>query len=134
MAGFSRREILRFAIESESTYLLPLTFHGGPIRLLIELGFNANKRSDVRLYYGARKLQRIAYQVRFKDWECTGVKIVSAFSQPDDRWKGEQGYVHAAFSRAKQILNPSLTGAVLYDVTSVLVADGVPKDKILKNF
>ncbi|KAG1330591.1 hypothetical protein COCNU_02G005590 [Cocos nucifera] len=43
-----------------------------------------------------------------------GVTIVSVFSQPDDRWKGEQGYVHAAFSRAKQIQNPSLTGAVLY--------------------
>ncbi|XP_010916299.1 fruit protein pKIWI502 [Elaeis guineensis] len=112
-----------------------------PIRSLIESGINANKRSDVRLYYGARNLQRMAYQDRFKVWESSGVKIVPVLSQPDDRWKGEQGYVQAAFSRAKQVLNPSSTGAVLCghkqmikDVTTVLVADGVPKDKILKNF
>ncbi|KAJ6820782.1 putative serine/threonine-protein kinase [Iris pallida] len=84
-----------------------------PIRSLIESGFNANQRSDVRLYYGARNLQRMAYQDRFKDWEGTGVRIVPVLSQPDDSWKGERGYVQAVFSKAKQILNPSSTGAVL---------------------
>ncbi|KAK2635324.1 hypothetical protein Ddye_030116 [Dipteronia dyeriana] len=34
-----------------------------PIRSLIESGFSANQRSDVRLYYGARNLKRMAYQV-----------------------------------------------------------------------
>lgn len=34
-----------------------------PIRSLIESGFSAAKRSDVRLYYGARNLKRMAYQV-----------------------------------------------------------------------
>jgi hypothetical protein len=34
-----------------------------PIRSLIESGFGASKRSDVRLYYGARNLKRMAYQV-----------------------------------------------------------------------
>ncbi|KAL8120771.1 hypothetical protein AgCh_017813 [Apium graveolens] len=34
-----------------------------PIRSLIETGFSADKRSDVRLYYGARNLKRMAYQV-----------------------------------------------------------------------
>ncbi|XP_072959631.1 fruit protein pKIWI502 [Typha angustifolia] len=112
-----------------------------PIRALIESGFSANKRTDVRLYYGARNLQRMAYQERFKDWESTGVRIIPVFSRPDDSWKGEKGYIQTAFFRAKQILNPSSTGAVLCghkqmteDVTSVLVADGVSKDKILKNF
>ena len=33
---------------------------------LIESGFSAGKRSDVRLYYGARNLQRMAYQVDYK--------------------------------------------------------------------
>lgn len=36
-----------------------------PIRSLIESGFSATKRSDVRLYYGARNLKRMAYQVGF---------------------------------------------------------------------
>ncbi|XP_065025781.1 fruit protein pKIWI502-like isoform X1 [Musa acuminata AAA Group] len=84
-----------------------------PIRSLIESGFNANERSDVRLYYGARNLQRMAYQDRFKDWESTGVRVIPVLSQPDEKWSGERGYVQAAFSRTKEILNPLLTGAVL---------------------
>lgn len=43
--------------------LLILLSCGSPIRSLIETGFYADKRSDVRLYYGARNLQRMAYQV-----------------------------------------------------------------------
>uniref|UniRef100_A0A5B7BBN4 FAD-binding FR-type domain-containing protein n=1 Tax=Davidia involucrata TaxID=16924 RepID=A0A5B7BBN4_DAVIN len=112
-----------------------------PIRSLIESGFSANKRSDVRLYYGARNLQRMAYQDRFKDWESSGVKIVPVLSQPDDNWTGEHGYVQAAFARAKKFFSPQGTGAVLCgqkqmteEVTSILVADGVSSEKILKNF
>ncbi|KAL0296669.1 UNVERIFIED_CONTAM: Fruit protein [Sesamum radiatum] len=112
-----------------------------PIRSLIEAGFGADKRSDVRLYYGARNLNRMAYQERFKDWESSGVSIVPVLSQPDDSWTGEQGYVQAAFARDKGVFSPQSTGAVLCgqkqmaeEVTSVLVADGVSTEKILKNF
>ncbi|KAI7748393.1 hypothetical protein M8C21_013911 [Ambrosia artemisiifolia] len=112
-----------------------------PIRSLIESGFSADKRPDVRLYYGARNLQRMAYQDRFKAWEASGVKIVPVLSQPDDGWAGEAGYVQAAFARAKQLYAPDSTGAVLCgqkqmaeEVTSILVGNGVPNEKILKNF
>lgn len=112
-----------------------------PIRSLIESGFSADKRSDVRLYYGARNLQRMAYQDRFKAWESAGVTIVPVLSQPDDSWAGESGYVQAAFTRAKQLYAPESTGAVLCgqkqmaeEVTSILVGNGVPNEKILKNF
>ncbi|KAK3442647.1 hypothetical protein EUGRSUZ_B02879 [Eucalyptus grandis] len=112
-----------------------------PIRSLIESGFGADKRNDVRLYYGARNLQRMAYQDRFKEWELSGVKIVPVLSQPDDGWSGETGYVQAAFNRAKRNLSPQATGAVLCgqkqmteEITSILVADGVSSEKILKNF
>ncbi|KAI3516695.1 hypothetical protein L1887_15662 [Cichorium endivia] len=112
-----------------------------PIRSLIESGFSADKRSDVRLYYGARNLQRMAYQDRFKSWESSGVTIVPVLSQPTDNWAGESGYVQAAFARAKQIYAPESTGAVLCgqkqmaeEVTSILVGNGVPNEKILKNF
>ncbi|KAK2991331.1 hypothetical protein RJ640_007551 [Escallonia rubra] len=112
-----------------------------PIRSLIESGFSADKRSDVRLYYGARNLKRMAYQDKFKDWESLGVKIVPVLSQPDDTWTGESGYVQAAFGRAKKTYIPQSTGAVLCgqkqmaeEVASVLVADGVSSEKILKNF
>ncbi|KAL2546090.1 FAD/NAD(P)-binding oxidoreductase [Forsythia ovata] len=112
-----------------------------PIRSLIESGFGAEKRSDVRLYYGARNLNRMAYQERFKDWNSSGVDIVPVLSQPDDSWTGEQGYVQAAFARARRIFSPQSTGAVLCgqkqmteEVTSILVGDGVSSEKILKNF
>lgn len=132
-------------IEPPEKYGTVIVFATGsgisPIRSLIESGFDAGNRSDVRLYYGARNLQRMAYQDRFKDWESSGVKIFPVLSQPDDGWTGESGYVQAAFSKAKQISNPLATGAVLCgqkqmteEVTSILVADGVSADKILKNF
>ncbi|KAL0380825.1 UNVERIFIED_CONTAM: Fruit protein [Sesamum angustifolium] len=112
-----------------------------PIRSLIEAGFGADRRSDVRLYYGARNLHRMAYQERFKEWESSGVNIVPVLSQPDDSWKGERGYVQTAFARAKRTFSPRSTGALLCghkqmaeEVTSVLVSDGVSSEKILKNF
>ncbi|KAG5531553.1 hypothetical protein RHGRI_026231 [Rhododendron griersonianum] len=128
--------------EEYSTVLIFATGSGiSPIRSLIESGFSANKRPDVRLYYGARNLQRMAYQDRFKEWESSGVKIVPVLSQPDDNWTGERGYVQAAFARAKEILSPQATGAVLCgqkqmseEVVSLLVAEGVSSEKILKNF
>jgi NAD(P)H-flavin reductase len=55
----------------------------------------------------------MAYQEKFKEWESAGVKVVPVLSQPDDGWKGETGYVQAAFARAKQLSAPKATGAVL---------------------
>ncbi|WVZ75330.1 hypothetical protein U9M48_023397 [Paspalum notatum var. saurae] len=111
------------------------------IRSLVEFGFAANERADVRLYYGARNLQTMAYQDRFKNWESTGLKIIPVLSRPDDSWKGERGYVQGAFLRAKNIVNPSSTGAILCgqyqmqeEITSALVEDGVSRDKILTNY
>ncbi|CAN0877023.1 Fruit protein pKIWI502 [Linum grandiflorum] len=128
--------------EKYSTVLIFATGSGiSPIRSLIETGFSANQRSDVRLYYGARNLKRMAYQDRFKDWESSGVKIIPVLSQPDGSWKGEAGYVQAAFASATQISSPAGTGAVLCgqkqmaeEVTSILLAEGVSTDRILKNF
>ncbi|KAK4430271.1 Fruit protein [Sesamum alatum] len=128
--------------EDYQTVLIFATGSGiSPIRSLIEAGFSADQRSDVRLYYGARNLHRMAYQERFKDWGYSGVHIVPVLSQPDDSWIGERGYVQAAFARAKKTFTPWSTGAVLCghkqmaeEVTSVLVSDGVSSEKILKNF
>ncbi|KAL8531784.1 hypothetical protein ACS0TY_008397 [Phlomoides rotata] len=100
--------------EDYQTVIIFATGSGiSPIRSLIEAGFNADKRSDVRLYYGARNLNWMAYQERFKDWESSGVGIVPVLSKPDDSWAGERGYVQAAFARDKRISNPQSTGVVL---------------------
>ncbi|KAK6122383.1 hypothetical protein DH2020_043893 [Rehmannia glutinosa] len=128
--------------DNYQTVLIFATGSGiSPIRSLIEAGFSADKRSDVRLYYGARNLNRMAYQERFKEWKSSGVDIVPVLSQPDDSWTGESGYVQAAFARERRIHSPQSTGAVLCgqkqmaeEVTSLLVGDGVSSEKILKNF
>lgn len=132
-------------ISPEEEYPTVLIFATGsgisPIRSLIESGFGAGKRPDVRLYYGARNLQRMAYQDRFKEWEASGVKIVPVLSQPEDDWTGERGYVQAAFARAKKLFSPQGTGVVLCgqkqmaeEVTALLISNGVSSEKILKNF
>uniref|UniRef100_A0A0D9UW60 FAD-binding FR-type domain-containing protein n=1 Tax=Leersia perrieri TaxID=77586 RepID=A0A0D9UW60_9ORYZ len=112
-----------------------------PIRSLIESGFTENKDIDVSLFYGVRNLQRMAYQERFNNWESRGIKIIPVLSRPDDQWTGERGYVQNAFSRMKKVVNPSSMGAILCghkqmseEITRALVADGVPKDRILTNF
>uniref|UniRef100_A0A0D9Y2K3 FAD-binding FR-type domain-containing protein n=1 Tax=Oryza glumipatula TaxID=40148 RepID=A0A0D9Y2K3_9ORYZ len=113
-----------------------------PIRSLIESGFGENENIDVKLFYGVRNLQRMAYQERFTNWESSGIKIIPVLSRPDDQWTGERGYVQQnAFSRMKKVVNPSSMGAILCghkqmseEITRALVADGVPKDRILTNF
>jgi NAD(P)H-flavin reductase len=128
--------------EEYQTVLLFATGSGiSPIRSLIEAGFGADERSDVRLYYGARNLERMAYQEKFKEWEASGIQVVPVLSQPGSDWSGAQGYVQAFFSKNTGIANGAQTGALLcghkamaQDVTELLLADGVSKDKILLNF
>ncbi|KAL6847778.1 hypothetical protein ACP4OV_021906 [Aristida adscensionis] len=112
-----------------------------PIRSLIESGFGDNGEVSVNLFYGVRNLQRMAYQERFSDWESRGVKIIPVLSRPDGQWTGERGYVQNVFSRMKKVIDPSSMGAILCghkqmteEITRVLVADGLSKEKILTNF
>ncbi|CAO2174396.1 unnamed protein product [Urochloa humidicola] len=112
-----------------------------PIRSLIESGFVEDHKAGISLFYGVRNLQRMAYQERFNDWETKGVKIIPVLSRPDGQWTGERGYVQNVFSRMKNIVNPSSVGAILCghkqmteEITRVLVADGLSKDRILTNF
>ncbi|KAK3163730.1 hypothetical protein QOZ80_1AG0007550 [Eleusine coracana subsp. coracana] len=112
-----------------------------PIRSLIESGFGENGKIGVNLFYGVRNLQRMPYQERFSDWKSRGVKIIPVLSRPDAQWTGERGYVQNVFSRMKKLIDPSSMGAILCghkqmteEITRVLVADGLSKDKILTNF
>ncbi|TVU22194.1 hypothetical protein EJB05_31876, partial [Eragrostis curvula] len=112
-----------------------------PIRSLIESGFGENGKIGVNLFYGVRNLQRMAYQERFSDWESKGVKIIPVLSRPDGQWTGERGYVQNVFSRMRKVIDTSSMGVILCghkqmteEITRVLVADGLSKDKILTNF
>lgn len=125
-----------------STVLIFATGSGiSPIRSVIEHGFDANKRADVRLYYGAGDLNQMAYQDRFADWEASGVKVIPCLSDPTEDWEGEKGFVQAAFTRSNGLPEPSHAGALLCgqkemaeEVTAILTEAGISKDKILLNF
>ncbi|KAH7431450.1 hypothetical protein KP509_08G048700 [Ceratopteris richardii] len=131
-----------YPAEDFPTVLIFATGTGiSPVRSLIEAGFDAIKRSDVRLYYGTRSLRWMAYQEKFKEWEASGIRVIPVLSQSDGDWEGEAGYVQAAFQKEKGITDPLRTGAILAgqremmeDVTSHLLAEGVLKEKIIKNF
>ncbi|KAJ3700768.1 hypothetical protein LUZ61_004473 [Rhynchospora tenuis] len=142
--GFQIRRLWTGHVDGDDVALVLMFATGSgisPIRSLIESGFNGNKKAEVRLYYGARNLDRMAYQDRFKYWESSGVKVIPVLSKPDERWSGARGYVQTTFLREQQILRPSSTGAVLCghrqmteEIASILLAKGVSKEKILTNF
>ncbi|GFZ21527.1 FAD/NAD(P)-binding oxidoreductase [Actinidia rufa] len=125
--------------EDYPTVLLFATGYGiSPIRSLIETGFSANKRSDVRLYYGAENLRTMPYQDRFKNWESSGVKVIPVLSRPDANWPGETGYIQDVYAEDNPIADPRATGAVLCGnpnmieaTRALLVAQGVSPEKIL---
>ncbi len=56
------------------------------------------QRKDVRLYYGARSPDHMAYKERTADWEAAGVKVIPVFSEDG------QGYVQDALAKASLLL------------------------------
>ncbi|PSR84967.1 Fruit protein like [Actinidia chinensis var. chinensis] len=111
-SGFDMDQLL--PPEAYPTVLLFTTGYGiGPIRSLIKTGFSANKRSDVRLYYGVESLKKMAYQDEFKDWEALGVDVIPVLSDPPANWNGATGHVQDVYLKSKPISKPLTTGAVL---------------------
>lgn len=85
-----------FAINgaAPSDYPTLLLFASGtgisPLKALVESGV-ADGRGDVRLYYGARDEDSMAYKDKFEDWASKGVEVVPCFSDPkgvDAQFKG----------------------------------------------
>eukprot|EP00188_Purpureofilum_apyrenoidigerum_P002790 Plantae.Rhodophyta-Purpureofilum_apyrenoidigerum.ctg2853.p1 GENE.Plantae.Rhodophyta-Purpureofilum_apyrenoidigerum.ctg2853~~Plantae.Rhodophyta-Purpureofilum_apyrenoidigerum.ctg2853.p1 ORF type:complete len:296 (+),score=49.56 Plantae.Rhodophyta-Purpureofilum_apyrenoidigerum.ctg2853:271-1158(+) len=117
-----------------------------PIRAAIESflnGVNPVKRRSVKLYYGCRYPERMAYKDRFKLWRSDGVEVIPVMSQPDkgtEEWTGRTGYVQDAL-KEDGVPDPSSTGVLLCgvkgmveDVKAYLTSQGVPEDQILLNF
>lgn len=116
-----------------------------PIRACIESmlnGLNIGKRREVKLYYGARYLERMPYKNRFSLWKEDGVEVIPVLSQPKDSddWSGATGYIQDVLKK-EGIAHPKQTGAVLcglkdmtQDVREILTEAGVAEERILLNF
>jgi len=115
---------------AETMFLFAVGMGISPIRALIEFGFAASERKDVRLYYAAKDLQSMPYQERFNNWEQTGVKVVQLTQQ------FQQSFLEQ--NLGEKTVNPLSTGAVIVApsssqevITGVLLDFGVPHEKIL---
>lgn len=117
-----------------------------PIRACIESrlnGLNLPQRRSVKLYYGARYAERMAYVDRFGMWEEDGVEVIPVMSRPDDgkdKWEGRTGYIQHAI-KEDGVKFPKETGVLLcglkdmaVEVRSMMVEAGVPDGRILTNF
>mmetsp|Transcript_26431 Transcript_26431/g.102994 ORF Transcript_26431/g.102994 Transcript_26431/m.102994 type:complete len:295 (-) Transcript_26431:115-999(-) len=117
-----------------------------PIRGAIESRLNGiapMTRKSVKLYYGCRYPERMAYQDRFQLWRENNVEVIPVMSQPDlgkEEWNGKTGYVQDAL-KADGVANPEQTAALLcgvkgmtVDVRDYLTSQGVPNEKIFLNF
>lgn len=123
---------------SHPTLLLFATGSGvSPVKALVECqeALQAGQRRDVRLYYGARTLDHMAFKDRIPEWERAGVKVVKVLSE-----EGE-GYVQEVFEKETGISDWEGVAAVLCGqkgmceaVTGLLTGKGVPKEDILLNF
>eukprot|EP00271_Cylindrocystis_brebissonii_P022221 TRINITY_DN845_c0_g1_i1.p1 TRINITY_DN845_c0_g1~~TRINITY_DN845_c0_g1_i1.p1 ORF type:complete len:337 (-),score=51.97 TRINITY_DN845_c0_g1_i1:890-1900(-) len=128
--------------EEYPTVLIFATGSGiSPIRSVIEHGFAADKRKDVRLYFGASDSSFMAYQDRFEAWETSGVQVIPVFSDAGAEWEGEKGFVQAAYSKGPKPADPQHAVALLCgqkemaeEVTRILLEDGLAADKVLLNF
>lgn len=107
-----------------------------PIKALIESGaLQAAERKDVRLYYGVRSQEHLAFAADIPRWEAAGVKVVPVLSETG------AGYVQDAFAKEDGIADWSGVAAVLCGqkdmataVTELLTGKGVAKEYILTNF
>ncbi|KAL6766560.1 hypothetical protein ACKKBG_A36520 [Auxenochlorella protothecoides x Auxenochlorella symbiontica] len=123
-------------VEQYPSILLFATGSGiSPIKALIESGALAGRRS-VRLYYGTRTPEHMAFAQSIEAWSSEhGVTVLPVFSSSDD------GYVQDAFARDENV-DPNSSGgtaAVLcgqkemtVELTALLKERGV--DAILLNF
>ncbi|PRW56790.1 hypothetical protein C2E21_4721 [Chlorella sorokiniana] len=107
-----------------------------PIKALIESGaLQADKRREVRLYYGVRSPAHQAFAASIPAWEAAGVKVHTVFSEQG------QGYVQDAFAKDNGVSDWAGVAAVLCGqkemagaITELLTGKGVPKERILTNF
>ncbi|KAL4858436.1 Fruit protein [Chlorella vulgaris] len=108
-----------------------------PIKALIESGtLQVKQRKDVRVYYGVRSKDWVAFADSIPQWEAAGVKVIPVYSEQGG------GYVQDAF--AKELDGVDWAGGVAavlcgqkdmaVTITELLTSKGVAKEHILSNF
>ncbi len=106
-----------------------LFFAGGTgisaVRALIE----STRWEGARLYYGANRREEMAYTALFADWEWRGVRVVECIEVFPTQAYAAEGATDAS-SVSAVLCGPN---AMMAAVTELLVAQGMPADRALKN-
>ena len=93
-------DVSSIPVSDVDTILLFATGSGiSPIRALIESGALAGKqrRGGVKLFFGCKSMQHMAFTDRFAAWEAEmGVRVIPVLSSGGSGWTGHTGYVQDA--------------------------------------
>ncbi len=87
----------------------------------------------VVLFFGARRVEDLAYRKSFDTWKGSGVEVEPTLSRPaDGSWEGRKGYVQLALAEAK--VDPTRSSAFIAGgkdfnaaVREALVAQGITR-------
>lgn len=127
------------ALEGVTDVLLFAAGSGiSPIRSTIESGVLDGK--DVRLYYGCRTADQMAYQDKFEEWAGKGVTVTPVLSKEEtDGFL--KGYVQDVCKSQDVITSPKSTAILLCGMKGMFeglkeLAEeaGIPEDKVMANF
>ncbi len=130
-----------FALErAEGRPLLLFATGSGisPVRAVIE--HLAPGDGPVALYFGARSEARLPWRATLSDWAARGVQVHLSLSQPEPGWSGHAGYVQSHWVEHGHPFAPDAAAVLcgvkgmVNDVSAALLAQGVPKERLLLNF
>ena len=132
------RDILRFEgpmgtffVRDDSDKPMVLLASGtgfAPIKAIIEHLRAQDSQRPMVLYWGGRRPQDLYMDALCRQWEAilpnfTYVPVISA-AQPEDRWSGRTGFVHAAVMADL----PDLSGHQVYACGAPIVVDSAKRD------
>lgn len=130
-----------FALErgADRPLLLFATGSGiSPVRAVIE--HLLTSATPLALYFGARSEARLPWRANLADWAARGVQVHLSLSQPEPGWAGHVGYVQSLWAEQGHPFAPEAAAVLcgvkgmVTDVSAALLAQGVPKERMLLNF
>ena len=119
-----------------------LLFAGGSgisaIRSVVEhVAARRNDWGRVILFFGARRVEDLAYRAAFEGWRAAKVEVEPSLSRPAEGWTGRRGYVQAALAEvAPDPKNASafLAGGKDFSAAVVGALTNIGVERIFKNF
>lgn len=111
-----------------------------PFRSMIKEHLDTGNSLDSIMFYCNKTREDIAYADLFQKAAVIGLKTVHVLSNPDNRWKGEQGFIDAAMVKRhvpdvqERIVYISGPPAMVGAYQSLFASVGVPRSQIKTDY